>query len=114
MLGALWSKLSSYLADEGKDPATFPNIAYHNINVNSDRNAALGESKRFLDLYYGPVFAPQMIEAWTAAGTPAQCADHLRTLAGDGAKSITLRITAWNQRAQYDLMANEVLQLVLG
>ncbi len=114
MLGALWSKLSTYLRDEGKDPATFPNIAYHNINMNPDRNSALDESKRFLDLYYGPVFAPQTIEAWTAAGTPKQCADHLRDLIRDGAKSITLRITSWDQRGQYDRLVNEVLPLVLS
>lgn len=114
MLGALWSKLSTYLGDEGKDPTTFPNIAYHNINVNPDRNAALEESKKFLDLYYGPVFAPSMVEAWTAAGTPTQCADHLRGLIRDGAKSITLRITSWDQRGQYDRLVKEVLPLVLN
>jgi alkanesulfonate monooxygenase SsuD/methylene tetrahydromethanopterin reductase-like flavin-dependent oxidoreductase (luciferase family) len=111
MLGALWSKLSTYLSDEGKDPATFPNIAYHNININPDRIAALEESKRFLDLYYGPVFAAPMVEAWTAAGTPTQCADHLRALIHDGAKSITLRITSWDQRKQYDRLVKEVLPL---
>ena len=34
MLAGLWSKLSESLRQEGKDPATFPNLAYHNININ--------------------------------------------------------------------------------
>jgi alkanesulfonate monooxygenase SsuD/methylene tetrahydromethanopterin reductase-like flavin-dependent oxidoreductase (luciferase family) len=112
MLGGLWPKLSGYLRDERKDPAAFPTIAYHNVNINPDRNAALAESKRFLDEYYGPVFAPQMVEAWTAAGTPAECAANLRGLARDGAKSVTLRITSWDQRGQFDRLVNEVLPLV--
>ena len=114
MFAALWSKLSDYLREEGKDPATFPNIAYHNININPDRAAALEESKRFLDQYYGPVFAAQIVETFTAAGTPAQCAAHLRELASAGAKSIALRITSWDQRGQFDRLVNEVLPLVNG
>jgi alkanesulfonate monooxygenase SsuD/methylene tetrahydromethanopterin reductase-like flavin-dependent oxidoreductase (luciferase family) len=112
MLAGLWPKLSGYLREAGKDPAAFPTIAYHNVNSNPDRNAALAESKRFLDEYYGPVFAPQMVEAWTAAGTPAECAAHLRGLVRDGAKSIALRITSWDQRGQFDRLVNEVLPLV--
>jgi hypothetical protein len=34
-----------------------------------------------------------MVEAWTAAGTPAQCMEDLRALVRSGAKEITLRIT---------------------
>ena len=68
--------------------------------------------KRFLDEYYGPIFAPQMVEAWTAAGTPAQCVEHLRDLVRDGAKAIALRITSWDQRGQFDRLVNEVLPRV--
>jgi len=109
----LKSQLDRFLRDQGKDPELFPNIAYHNININPDRAAALGESKRFLDAYYGPVFAPQMIEAWTAAGSPAECAHQLRKLHRDGAKSITLRITSWDQRGQFVRLVNEVLPRVV-
>jgi len=93
-----WQKLSTYLREAGHDPAGYPTIAYHNVNINSDRNAALEESKRFLDEYYGRVFAPPMIEGWTAAGSPKQCAQDLRSLARNGAKQLALRITSWDQR----------------
>ncbi len=112
MFASLHSKLAECLRAEGKDPATFPNIAYHNVNINPDRAAALEESRHFLDEYYGPVFTPPMVEAWTAAGTPTQCADHLRELIRDGAKAITLRITSWDQRGQFDRLVNEVLPRV--
>jgi alkanesulfonate monooxygenase SsuD/methylene tetrahydromethanopterin reductase-like flavin-dependent oxidoreductase (luciferase family) len=109
LFAANWEKLAGYLKDEGKDPAAYPTIAYHNINLNPDRTAALEESKRFLDAYYGPVFAPQMVEAWTAAGTPEQCREDLLRLHREGAKTIALRITSWDQKGQYARLVNEVL-----
>jgi alkanesulfonate monooxygenase SsuD/methylene tetrahydromethanopterin reductase-like flavin-dependent oxidoreductase (luciferase family) len=112
LFAANWEKLAVYLKEAGKDPATYPTIAYHNVNINPDRNAALQESKRFLDEYYGPVFAPAMVEGWTAAGTPKQCAEDLRTIARAGAKAITLRITSWDQAGQFQRLVHEVLPLV--
>ncbi|HYA35349.1 MAG TPA: LLM class flavin-dependent oxidoreductase [Candidatus Binataceae bacterium] len=112
MFKANWEKVSEALRREGRDPDVFPNIEYHNINVNPDRAAALAESKRFLDEYYGPVFSPDMVEAWTAAGSPQQCAAHLTGLARDGAKSIALRITGWNQKGQLERVISEVIPRV--
>ena len=114
LFAANWEKLSGYLKEAGKDPATYPTIAYHNININPDRSAALEESKRFLDEYYGPVFAPPMVEGWTAAGTPKQCAEDLRAMVRAGAKEITLRITSWDQQGQFQRLVHEVLPLVNG
>jgi alkanesulfonate monooxygenase SsuD/methylene tetrahydromethanopterin reductase-like flavin-dependent oxidoreductase (luciferase family) len=114
LFAASWEKLAVYLKEAGKDPATYPTIAYHNININPDRNAALEESKRFLDEYYGPIFAPPMVEAWTAAGTPKQCAENLRAMVEAGAKEITLRITSWDQQGQFQRLVHEVLPLVNG
>ena len=102
-------KLSGYLKEVGKDPTTYPTIAYHNINIKPDRNAALEESKRFLAEYYGPVFEPSMVEGWTAAGTPQQCVDDLLRLQHIGAKAVTLRITSWDQKGQFDRLVNDVL-----
>jgi alkanesulfonate monooxygenase SsuD/methylene tetrahydromethanopterin reductase-like flavin-dependent oxidoreductase (luciferase family) len=53
-----------------------------------------------------------MVEAWTAAGTPAQCVEHLRALKRDGAHTFTLRITGWQQEEQYQRLVNEVLPKV--
>ena len=111
-LKSTWTKITQYLRDEGRDPAAFPNMAYHNVNINADRQAGLEESKRFLDEYYGPVFSPPMVESWTAAGTPDQCVEHLRALRRDGARAITLRITGWQQEEQYERLVNEVLPRV--
>jgi len=104
-----WTAIERYLKDEGRDPDTFPTMAYHNVNLNPDRQAALAESKRFLDAYYGPVFTPEMVEAWTAAGTPEQCLEHLRGVLAEGPKTVTLRITSWRQTEQFDRLIGDVL-----
>ena len=104
-----WGRIAGMLRDTGRDPAAFPTMAYHNVNLNPDRQAALEETKRFLDAYYGPVFSPAMVEAWTAAGTPSECVEHLRELIAEGAKTVTLRLTSWRQTEQFDRLVNEVL-----
>jgi alkanesulfonate monooxygenase SsuD/methylene tetrahydromethanopterin reductase-like flavin-dependent oxidoreductase (luciferase family) len=111
--GSNWNRLAEILVEEGRDPATFPTIAYHNININADREAAYEESKKFLDAYYGPVFSEPMVRAWTAMGSPEECAEQIRDVLAAGAKDITLRICAWDQAGQYRRMVEEVLPLVL-
>jgi len=112
LLAANWARLAEFLREADRDPEQYPTIAYHNVNIGSDRQEALEESKRFLDEYYGPVFAPPMVEAWTAAGPPARCIADLRKLGRDGAKRIALRVTGWRQREQFERLVEEVLPYV--
>jgi alkanesulfonate monooxygenase SsuD/methylene tetrahydromethanopterin reductase-like flavin-dependent oxidoreductase (luciferase family) len=107
-----WQKVCTLLAEEGREARDFPNIAYHNINIGSDRQACLEESKHFLDAYYGPIFPPPVVEAWTAAGTPEQCGADLQGLIRDGAQRVTLRSTSWHQTEQFERLVNEVLPFV--
>jgi len=107
-----WGAIQGYLRERGRDPARFPNMAYHNININPERVAALEESKKFLDAYYGPVFSAPMVETWTAAGDPARCAEDLRRLAAQGAQAVTLRITGWRQAEQFERLVQDVLPRV--
>jgi len=112
MFAANWSKVRSFLAEEGRAPERFPTMLYHNVNINPDRQAALEESKRFLDEYYGPVFSPPMVEAWTAAGAPDRCVDDLRRFADQGVQRVTLRITGWQQAEQFQRLVDDVLPRV--
>lgn len=50
-----------------------------------------------------------MVETWTAAGTPAQCVEHVREVLAEGPKSVTLRITSWRQAEQFARLASEVV-----
>jgi alkanesulfonate monooxygenase SsuD/methylene tetrahydromethanopterin reductase-like flavin-dependent oxidoreductase (luciferase family) len=96
----------------GRDPDAFSFSAYHNINIQDDRDAALEESKRFLDTYYSTDFDPDYVAAWTAAGTPRECTEHLRPYFETGVGEVALRITSWDQRGQLSRLIAEVAPLL--
>ena len=99
-------------AEMGRDPASIEIHLYHNINLNEDREAALQESKRFLDTYYEEDTPWERINTWVAAGSPDQCVEHLRVYKEMGVDEVALRITSWNQQAQLDRVMREVLPRV--
>lgn len=98
--------------EAGRDPAEVEMHLYHNINVNRDRNAALVETKRFLDTYYDLDHDGRRVETWTAAGTPDECVEHLRVFAQMGFQETTLRITSWDQFGQLQRVIDEVVPRV--
>jgi alkanesulfonate monooxygenase SsuD/methylene tetrahydromethanopterin reductase-like flavin-dependent oxidoreductase (luciferase family) len=102
-------ELRRLAAEAGRDPATIETHLYHNINVNEDRQAALDESKRFLDTYYTMDYPPSFIDGWTATGSPAECVEHLRVYKDMGFDEVTLRMTSWDQFGQLDRVMREVL-----
>ena len=93
----------------GRNPDEIETHLYHNINVNDDRDAALAESKRFLDIYYSEDMATTRVESWTAAGSPQQCVEHLRAYERMGFDEVTLRCTSWDQPGQLRRVIDEVL-----
>lgn len=101
--------IKEFLVEEGRDPDAFGVSAYHNLNLNPDREAAYEESYRFLGEYYGPVFTPEQVRSWTATGTPEQAAADLEQLYAEGATEVTLRITSWDWRRQLKILVNDVL-----
>jgi alkanesulfonate monooxygenase SsuD/methylene tetrahydromethanopterin reductase-like flavin-dependent oxidoreductase (luciferase family) len=110
--GLKWriAELKQQVADAGKDPDTYPICIYHNININEDHRSALEESRKFLELYYAPVkFSDKDLEDWCALGSPDECIDHLVQLGELGATHICLRITSWDQVAQFKRLNEEVL-----
>jgi alkanesulfonate monooxygenase SsuD/methylene tetrahydromethanopterin reductase-like flavin-dependent oxidoreductase (luciferase family) len=95
-------------AEAGRDPATIETCLYHNINLNPDREAALAESKRYLDIYYTADYTRQAVEQFVALGTPEQAVEHLKRIEHLGFDEVTLRITSWNQREQMERLIEEV------
>jgi alkanesulfonate monooxygenase SsuD/methylene tetrahydromethanopterin reductase-like flavin-dependent oxidoreductase (luciferase family) len=104
--------LREYAEQQGKDPAGIETHLYHNININEDRQAALDESKRFLDVYYTTDFAPEVIDGWVATGSPEECAKRLRMMRDVGFDEVTLRIAGWDQFGQLERLMNDVLPLL--
>lgn len=107
-----WPVVQECLREQGRDPETFPVVAYHNLNLNPDREAGYEESFRFLGEYYGPVYTREDTRHWTATGTVEQAVADLERLADDGATEITLRITSWGWREQLPILVNEVIPLL--
>jgi alkanesulfonate monooxygenase SsuD/methylene tetrahydromethanopterin reductase-like flavin-dependent oxidoreductase (luciferase family) len=103
-----WARVAALARVEDRDPARLGSALYHNVNINEDRQAALEESKAFLDAYYSSSFAPAFVEGWTAAGSPARCIAELRAYAEAGLQHIALRLTSWDQRGQLKRFLAEV------
>ncbi|HEV2074376.1 MAG TPA: LLM class flavin-dependent oxidoreductase [Thermomicrobiales bacterium] len=93
----------------GRDPRSIERHLYHNVNLNDDRDAAIEESKKFLDLYYTTDYARDFVEGWVATGPVEQVVEHIKVYEALGFDEITLRITSWNQREQLDRLMREVL-----
>ena len=102
--------IRGYAREMGRElPANFEVCNYYNINVNEDREAALAESKKFLDSYYTVNYTREFIERWCALGSPEECIANLRAFIDAGATTITLRLTGYDQKHQFKRVTEEVL-----
>ena len=108
-----WEFILKVGRDNGRDMSGFDNILYHHINVNDDKEDALADSKRFLDLYYGADYSKERLEAWLTYGSPRECVEHLKTYKDSGCKRVTFRIsTMRDSMAQFRRVVEEVLPYV--
>lgn len=107
-----WGLLEEGLREEGRNPDGFDNTLYYNANINEDREAAAAESKRFLDAYYNFDITRARLDVWVAYGSPEEVAAKVLRFAAAGAKEITIRLTSFDQRGQFDRLVNEVLPRV--
>jgi alkanesulfonate monooxygenase SsuD/methylene tetrahydromethanopterin reductase-like flavin-dependent oxidoreductase (luciferase family) len=103
-----FGRIQAMAREVGRDPGRIGSALYHNLNVSEDRQAALEESKTFLDTYYSTKFSPGFVEGWTVAGSPKQCVDELRRYFEAGVGHMALRLTSWNQRGQLERFLGEV------
>jgi alkanesulfonate monooxygenase SsuD/methylene tetrahydromethanopterin reductase-like flavin-dependent oxidoreductase (luciferase family) len=103
-----WARITALAREEGRDPSRLGSALYHNININEDRQAALEESKTFLDTYYTSKFSPAFVEGWTVAGSPKQCVEGLRAYFDAGVGHVALRLASWDQEGQLRRFLDEV------
>jgi len=102
--------IRAYAREEGRELGPdFEACLYYNINVNEDREAALADSKRFLDAYYTTDYDRATLEQWVAHGSPEECIEQLRRFIDKGATTITLRLTGADQERQFQRVTEEVL-----
>jgi alkanesulfonate monooxygenase SsuD/methylene tetrahydromethanopterin reductase-like flavin-dependent oxidoreductase (luciferase family) len=109
-----FGRIQSMAREEGRDPSRIGSALYHNINLREDRQAALEESKAFLDAYYTARFSPAFVEGWTVAGPPKQCIEELRRYFDAGVGHMALRLSSWDQRGQLRRFLREVAPSFAG
>jgi len=108
-----WDIILGAATAAGRDAAALDHVLYHHINVGADKDAALADSKRFLDLYYGANYTKERLESWLTYGPPADCIRHLRTFRDQGVKRITVRLsTMGDVTAQLRRVIEDVLPFV--
>ena len=105
------AEIRGYAREErgGELPDDFEVAIYYNINVNEDREAALAESKRYLDAYYTTDYTREFLDMWVAMGTPERCIQEIQGFIDAGATTITLRFAGYDQEHQYRRVTEEVL-----
>jgi alkanesulfonate monooxygenase SsuD/methylene tetrahydromethanopterin reductase-like flavin-dependent oxidoreductase (luciferase family) len=108
-LGWRMAEINARAVAAGRDPGALEKHLYHNINVNDDREAAIDESKRFLDLYYTTDFKRSHVAGWTATGSVSECVEHLQVYQALGFDEVTLRVTGWDQFGQLKRVLDEVI-----
>lgn len=107
-----WREIITVAKEQGRNPNTIGSSLYHNININEDRDAALLESKAFLDKYYTFNFSPAFVEGFTTAGSPKRCIEEIKSYFDAGLSHITLRMASWDQRGQFERFLREVAPAV--
>jgi alkanesulfonate monooxygenase SsuD/methylene tetrahydromethanopterin reductase-like flavin-dependent oxidoreductase (luciferase family) len=108
-----WDFILQAGRDAGRNMSGFDNILYHHINVNEDKDDALADSKKFLDLYYSADYSKERLESWLTYGSPRDCIAHLKEFKASGCRRITFRIsTMRDPMAQFRRVVEDVLPYV--
>lgn len=112
-----WRDILRIADEHGRDRSTLQNSVYHNFNINEDLEAAIDESRRFLEVYYEPMKFPREYltgdDSWVATGPPSKVIAQIQRWKATGAiHELALRATSWDQRGQLKRLMEEVLPYV--
>lgn len=104
------SEIRRYAAEENRTlPAEFEVAVYYHVNVDEDHDAAVTEAKRYLDEYYTEDYSREFVDMWAALGPVERCIAEIQKFIDAGATTITLRLSGYDQRLQYERVTKEVL-----
>jgi alkanesulfonate monooxygenase SsuD/methylene tetrahydromethanopterin reductase-like flavin-dependent oxidoreductase (luciferase family) len=111
--GRSWDFILKTAGEARRDTSSFDHVLYHHINVNEDKDAALADSKKFLDLYYSADYSKERLESWLTYGSPRDCIEQLRRYSAAGCRRITFRLsTMGDPMRQLRRVVEEVLPFV--
>ncbi|MEM7254965.1 MAG: LLM class flavin-dependent oxidoreductase [Pseudomonadota bacterium] len=104
-----WNRITDAAEQGGRDARALDNALVLNLCVDDDANRALETSSNFLEAYYGIRFSAERTRAWTAFGSPAQCAEAINRYRDSKVRRLALRITSPDQTGQFERLVNDVL-----
>ena len=93
-------------AEAGRDPGELERAFYMTVNIGPDAQAAADEADDFLMAYYG---VRHWGDRWGPWGTPEAVAARMAAYAQAGAGHLIVRFASWDQEAQLQRFAQDVL-----
>jgi alkanesulfonate monooxygenase SsuD/methylene tetrahydromethanopterin reductase-like flavin-dependent oxidoreductase (luciferase family) len=103
-----WTAIQAMARAAGRDPATLDSSIHQMVNINDDPEAAVAESKRFLDVYYTTEYTRDVLDMWVAYGPPEMVAEKLLPYVRAGCQTPVLRFSAYDQKGQMRRFLAEV------
>jgi alkanesulfonate monooxygenase SsuD/methylene tetrahydromethanopterin reductase-like flavin-dependent oxidoreductase (luciferase family) len=107
-----WRAIQDKARAAGRDPARLDSSIHQMVNINDDPEAAIAESKQFLDVYYSTDYSRDVLDVWVANGPPAMVAEKLLPYVRAGCQTPVLRFSAYDQKGQLIRFLDEVAPLL--
>jgi len=112
--GSSWRTIRSVADAAGRNSARMDSCIYYSINIGENEDNAYAESQKFLSAYYrspNPI-SMRTIKLWVAGGPPERCAQKIRAFVDEGAQTVSLRFTSYDQPSQIRRFIKEVSPLL--
>jgi alkanesulfonate monooxygenase SsuD/methylene tetrahydromethanopterin reductase-like flavin-dependent oxidoreductase (luciferase family) len=106
--GERWRRIRGHAKASGRDPDALESSQHLMVNLAPTRDAALAESKKFLDAYYTSNFTPEELGRWGVFGTPSECVSRLQAFLDAGCQIPIVRFTTWDPMSQLRTFIDQV------
>jgi alkanesulfonate monooxygenase SsuD/methylene tetrahydromethanopterin reductase-like flavin-dependent oxidoreductase (luciferase family) len=103
-----WDRIRGHAQAAGRNPDVLESSQHLMVNLGSTRDAALAESKKFLDAYYTSDFTTDELGRWGVFGTPAECVTRLQAFLDAGCHIPIVRFTTWDPMNQLRTFIDQV------
>jgi alkanesulfonate monooxygenase SsuD/methylene tetrahydromethanopterin reductase-like flavin-dependent oxidoreductase (luciferase family) len=103
-----WQIIVESAQAAGRDPSMLESSQHLMLNLSRSKDAALAESKRFLDAYYTSNFTPAELARWGIFGSADECVGRLQAFLDAGCQIPIVRFTTWDPVGQLHAFIEEV------
>lgn len=104
-----WKAIAEYADEQGTDPDDVGTAYQVTLNVADTTEAAEEQMHEYIADYYPAMYDPDGMADWGPMGTPEEVAAWFETFNDLGCETFVVRFGAYDQRAQLERFADEVL-----